>query len=63
MRFIEKAIHLEETNGSFNSYSVIAFVNVQRSIEDDVYIQVFKAIEEEYLLPVYPFNTEVNNES
>ncbi len=62
LRFIEKAIHLEETNGSFNLARLVRLLTSTEVSADDVYIKVFKAIEDEYLLPIYPYNAEVNTE-
>ncbi|MHA3963845.1 MAG: collagen binding domain-containing protein [Candidatus Thorarchaeota archaeon SMTZ1-45] len=58
LRFIEKAIPLEQAEGSFNLVRLIRILIQSGRSEDDVYIRVFRAIEEEYILPVYP---DMNN--
>ncbi|MHA2353521.1 MAG: FixH family protein [Candidatus Thorarchaeota archaeon] len=63
LRFIEKAIPLEMVDGSFNLVRLVRLLASSEQSEDDVYIRVFKAIEGEYILPVYPLNNEVQLES
>ncbi len=63
LRFMEKAIPLEETDGSFNLARLVRLLASSELSEDEVYIRVFKAIEGEYILPVYPINNEVPIES
>ena len=55
LRFIEKAIPLEEKDGSFNLFRLVRILS-STEYEDDVYLRVFEAIENEYILPVYPYN-------
>ena len=63
LKFIETAIPLEEKDGSFNLVRLVRLLASSGPAEDDVYIRVFKAIEGEYILPVYPLNTDVLVES
>ena len=63
LKFIETAIPLEEKDGSFNLVRLVRLLASSEPAEDDVYIRVFKAIEGEYILPVYPLNTDVLVES
>ncbi|MFW9981697.1 MAG: hypothetical protein ACFFE3_07260 [Candidatus Thorarchaeota archaeon] len=58
LRFIEKAILIEETDGSFDMSRLIRLLTSTHVSVDAVYIHVFRAIEEEYILPVYPHNYE-----
>ncbi|MFW9964162.1 MAG: hypothetical protein ACFFCX_11395 [Candidatus Sifarchaeia archaeon] len=53
LRFIEKAIPLEEKEGSFNLVRLIRLLISTGVSEDDVYILMLKAIEGEYIVPVY----------
>jgi hypothetical protein len=58
LRFIEKAIPIEEKDGSFNLARLVRLLTSSDLSEDEVYIRVFKAIEGEYILPVYPINND-----
>ncbi|MHA1963692.1 MAG: hypothetical protein ACXACG_11725 [Candidatus Thorarchaeota archaeon] len=58
LRFIEKAIPLEEKDGSFNLARLVRLLTSSELSEDEVYIRVFMAIEGEYILPVYPYNND-----
>ena len=58
LRFIEKAIPIEERDGSFNLTRLVRLLTSSELSEDEVYIRVFRAIEGEYILPVYPTNDE-----
>jgi hypothetical protein len=59
LRFIEKAITLEEKDGSFKLARLLRLLTSTEVSEDDVYIRVMKAIEDEYILPVYLYDNEV----
>ncbi|MFX1560434.1 MAG: collagen binding domain-containing protein, partial [Promethearchaeota archaeon] len=59
LRFIEKTIPIEEKEGSFNLARLVRLLASSELSEDEVYIRVFKAIEGEYILPVYPINDDV----
>jgi len=63
LRFIEKAIPIEEKDGSFNLARLVRLLTSSELSEDEVYIRVFKAIEGEYILPVYPIDNQVPVES
>jgi hypothetical protein len=63
LRFIEKAIPLEQTDGNFNVVRLIRLLTSSGVSEDEVYIRMIKAIEGEYILPVYPYNNEEHSES
>jgi hypothetical protein len=63
LRFIEKAIPIEEKDGSFNLARLVRLLTSSELSEDEVYIRVFKAIEGEYILPVYPIDNELPAES
>jgi len=63
LRFIEKAIPLEEKDGTFNLARLIRLLASTEVSGDDVYIRVMKAIEDEYILPVYPLDNDVDLDS
>ncbi len=63
LRFIEKGITLEETDGSFNLARLVRLLASTEISEDDVYIRVMKAIEDEYILPVHPYDNDVDLDS
>ncbi|MHA2426299.1 MAG: hypothetical protein ACXAEF_16035, partial [Candidatus Thorarchaeota archaeon] len=63
LRFIEKAIPLEETDGTFNLARLIRLLPSSGVPDDEVYIRMLRAIEEEYILPVYPYNDDLHSES
>ena len=63
LRFIERAIPLEVKDGSFNLARLVRLLTSSEQSEDEVYIRVFKAIEGEYILPVYPGNNDVTVDS
>lgn len=63
LRFIENAIALEEKEGSFNLVRLIRLLTSSDVSEDDLYIRMLKAIEGEYILPVYPYNNDVRIET
>jgi hypothetical protein len=58
LRFIEKAIPLEEKDGSLNLARLVRLLVSTEVSEDDVYIRILRAIEDEYILPVYPYNED-----
>jgi hypothetical protein len=58
LKFIEQAIPIEEKDGSFNLARLVRLLTSSELSEDEVYIRVFRAIEGEYILPVYPTNNE-----
>lgn len=60
LRYIEKAIPIEEKDGSFNLVRLVRLLASSGTSEDDVYIQIFHAIEGEYILPVYPYNNSTS---
>jgi hypothetical protein len=62
-RFIEKAIPIEETDGTFNLYRLVRLLTSTEDSEDIVYIRIFEALEEEYILPIYPYNRDEFTES
>ncbi|MFX1481587.1 MAG: hypothetical protein ACFFCP_00210 [Promethearchaeota archaeon] len=53
LRFIQNAIQIEESNGSFNLSRLMILLTSTDLSEDDVYIRLMRAIDEEYILPVY----------
>ncbi|MBY8998038.1 MAG: hypothetical protein KGD60_09910 [Candidatus Thorarchaeota archaeon] len=59
LKFIETAIPLEVKDSSFNLARLVRLLESSGQSEDDVYIRVFKAIEGEYILPVYPYSNDV----
>jgi hypothetical protein len=63
LRFIEKAIPLEEKDGSFRIHRLIRLLTSSGTPEDEVYIRMLKAIEDEYILPIRPhrFNSETSD--
>jgi hypothetical protein len=63
LRFIEKAIPLETTEGTFNIVRLIRLLTSSGVSEDEVYILMLRAIEEEYILPVYLNNNDVHPDS
>lgn len=63
LRFIEKAIPLEVKDGSFNLARLVRLLTSSEQSEDEVYIRVFKAIEGEYIIPLYPINKDVTMDS
>ncbi|MHA1950701.1 MAG: hypothetical protein ACW987_12630 [Candidatus Thorarchaeota archaeon] len=63
LRFIERAIPLEETEGSFNLIRLVRLLASTEVSEDDVYIRILKAIEEEFILPIYPYNNDFQADS
>ncbi len=63
LRFIENTIPLEEVNGSFSLVRLVRLLASSELPEDDVYIRVFRASDEEYILPVYPTNNNVQIDS
>jgi len=63
LRFIENTIPLEEVNGSFSLVRLVRLLTSSELSEDDVYIRVFRAIDDEYILPVYPPNNYVETDS
>jgi hypothetical protein len=63
LRFIEKAIPLEETDGTFNLARLIRLLTSSGVPDDEVYIRMLRAIEEEYILPVYPYQNDAPMES
>ena len=58
LRFIEKAIPIEEVDGVFNLYRLVRLLTSTENSEDDVYIRVFEALEGEYILPIYPYERD-----
>ena len=52
LRFIEKAIPLEEKDGVFSIHRLIRLLTSSGTSVDDVYIRMLKAIEDEYIVPV-----------
>ncbi len=58
LRFIENGINLEEAEGSFDLIRLVRLLASTEISEDDVYIHVLKAIEGEFILPVYPYNSD-----
>ena len=56
LRFIEKAIPLEERNGTFSLVRLIRLLTSSGISEDEVYLRMHRAIEDEYIIPVYPIN-------
>ncbi|MFW9892593.1 MAG: hypothetical protein ACFFFO_10345 [Candidatus Thorarchaeota archaeon] len=63
LKFIEKAISLEETEGSFNLVRLVRLLTSTHISEDDVYIKIVKSLEEDYIVPLYPRNDEGLSES
>lgn len=63
LRFIENAIPLEETEGTFNLVRLIRLLTSSGVSEDEVYIRMLRTIEGEYILPVFPYNNDVSVES
>ncbi|MFW9963802.1 MAG: hypothetical protein ACFFCX_09580 [Candidatus Sifarchaeia archaeon] len=63
LKFIKKAIPLEETDGSFNLLRLIRLLASTGVSEDDVYIRILKAIEGDYIVPVYLYDETSNSES
>ena len=52
LRFIEKAIPLEEKDGVFSIHRLIRLLISSGTPVDDVYIRMLKAIDDEYIVPV-----------
>jgi hypothetical protein len=63
LRFIEKAIPIEDRDGSFNLQPLVRLLISSGHSEDDVYIRIFKAIEEEYITPVYQYDNDISPKS
>ena len=57
LRFIEKAIPLEERDGTFNLVRLIRLLASSGVSEDELYIGMDRAICEEFILPAYSFDT------
>ncbi|MFW9787960.1 MAG: hypothetical protein ACFFE2_05175 [Candidatus Thorarchaeota archaeon] len=51
LRFIEKAIPLEEKDGAFNLNRLIRLLTSSGVGEDEVYIRMLRAIEDDYIIP------------
>ncbi|MFW9926384.1 MAG: hypothetical protein ACFFDM_06400 [Candidatus Thorarchaeota archaeon] len=58
LKFIEKAISLEESDGSFDLVRLVRLLTSTQISEDDVYIKIVKLLEEDYIVPCYPYNNE-----
>ncbi|MHA2025255.1 MAG: hypothetical protein ACW98U_05070 [Candidatus Thorarchaeota archaeon] len=58
LRFVEKAIPIEESDGSFNLYRLVRLLTSTEDSEDNVYIRIIEALEGEYILPIYPYNRD-----
>ncbi|MFW9769277.1 MAG: hypothetical protein ACFFF9_03780 [Candidatus Thorarchaeota archaeon] len=56
LRFIEKAIPIEEREGRFNLYRLVRLLTSTTDSEYVVYNRVFEALEGEYILPIYPYD-------
>ncbi|MFW9832780.1 MAG: hypothetical protein ACFFEK_02200 [Candidatus Thorarchaeota archaeon] len=63
LRFIEKAIPLEEKDGSFRIHRLIRLLTSSGIPEDEVYIKITRAIDEKYILPVHPYNNKEQSTS
>ncbi len=63
LKFMENAIPIEATDGVFNLVRLVRLLTSSGLSEDEVYLRVLQAIEGEYILPVYLYNSEVPTES
>ncbi len=59
LRFIENALKVEEMPESFNLTRLIHLLNSLEINPDDIYTGVFRAIEEEFILPIYLYDDEL----